>query len=77
MKLLFKKFFKVICALFLLIFISLLITTGLDPKDVCLDSGYCKEGLSLNINGKTVLIYEQTCIENNGKWLSAKRVCKF
>ena len=77
MKTFFQKFFKTTCILFLLIFISLVIVAALDPKDACLDSGYCKEELSLNINGKTILINEQTCIENDGKWLSAKRICKF
>ena len=77
MKTFFQKFFKTTCILFLLIFISLVITTGLDTKDACLDSGYCKEELSLNINGKTILINEQTCIENNGEWLSIKKVCQF
>ena len=77
MKTFFQKFFKTTCILFLLIFISLVIITGLDPKDTCLDSGYCKEGLLLNINEKTILINEQTCIENNGKWLSVKKVCNF
>ncbi len=50
---------------------------SLDPMDGCMDVGYCKEGLLLNINEKTILINEQTCIENNGKWLSVKKVCKF
>ena len=76
MNIFFQKFFKTIGLLFLSVFISLVITTSLDPKDACLDSGYCKEELSLNINGKTILINEQTCIENNGKWLSSKQVCK-
>ena len=77
MKTFFQKFFKTTCILFLLIFISLVIATGLDPKDACLDSGYCKEELSLNINGKTILINEQTCIENDGKWLEDRKVCQF
>lgn len=48
-----------------------------DDKDACLDTGYCKEGLFLNLNGKRVMVNEQSCIENNGKWLSVENICQF
>lgn len=48
-----------------------------DPQDACLDSGYCKEGLPLNIEGKKIIVNEQTCLENNGIWYSNKKVCHF
>lgn len=80
MKTIFQKIFKTISMLFLLafiLFVLYIIIVSADHYDVCLDSGYCKEGLALNINGKAILINEQTCIKNNGKWFSIKKVCQF
>lgn len=48
-----------------------------DDVDTCLDIGFCKEGLPLNIEGKKVIVNKQTCIENNGIWYSDKKVCHF
>ena len=48
-----------------------------DPMDGCMDVGYCKEGLPLNIEGKKITVNKQTCIENDGKWLEDRKVCKF
>lgn len=55
-------------------FIVLLIN---DDTDACLDSGYCKEGLPLNVQGKEIIINEQTCKDNNGMWHSDKKACQF
>ena len=49
----------------------------LDPMDGCMDVGYCKEGLPLNIEGKKITVNKQTCLENDGKWLEGRKVCKF
>ena len=48
-----------------------------DPMDGCMDVGYCKEGLPLNIEGKKITVNKQTCLENDGKWLEGRKVCKF
>ena len=48
-----------------------------DDMDTCLDVGYCKEGLPLNVEGKEIIITEQTCKDNNGIWYSDKKVCQF
>lgn len=48
-----------------------------DDQDACLDSAYCKEGLPLNIEGKKIIVNEQTCLENNGIWYPDKKVCRF
>lgn len=48
-----------------------------DPMDTCLDSGYCKNGLSLHITGKKIIVNEQSCKENNGIWHENKKACQF
>lgn len=47
----------------------------LDDKDMCLDSGYCKFGLKLNIDGQEITIIESSCLENNGE--IKKNICIF
>ncbi|MBE7703789.1 MAG: hypothetical protein E7Z89_07055 [Cyanobacteria bacterium SIG28] len=81
------KFFKIIFSiintitlipfvLFVIGIIVMLIISS-DPMDACMDVGYCKEGLPLNIEGKKITVNKQTCIENDGKWLEDRKVCKF
>ena len=81
------KFFKIIFSiintitlipfvLFVIGIIVMLIISS-DPMDGCMDVGYCKEGLPLNIEGKKITVNKQTCIENDGKWLEDRKVCKF
>lgn len=48
-----------------------------DDKDVCLDSGWCKEGMDVNTENGCIIVNEKTCIENNGVWKSNKKVCHF
>ena len=48
-----------------------------DPMDGCMDVGYCKEGLPLNIEGKKITVNKQTCLENDGKWIEDRKVCQF
>ncbi|MDO5438237.1 MAG: hypothetical protein Q4F80_08590 [bacterium] len=48
-----------------------------DDKDACLDSGYCKEGLSLNTANGRIIINEENCKQENGTWIDKKRVCQF
>ena len=81
------KFFKLIFSIintialisFVLFIISIIIMLIIssDPMDGCMDIGYCKEGLSLNIGNKKITVNKQTCLENDGKWLSIKKVCQF
>lgn len=81
------KFFKIIFSiintitlipfvLFVIGIIVMLIISS-DPMDGCMDVGYCKEGLPLNIEGKKITVNKQTCLENDGKWLEGRKVCKF
>lgn len=81
------KFFKIIFSiintitlipfvLFVIGIIVMLIISS-DPMDGCMDVGYCKEGLPLNIEGKKITVNKQTCLENDGKWLEDRKVCKF
>lgn len=65
--------------IFILLFISLILTIIFfsDPKDTCLDSGYCKAGVSVNIEAKEITVNEQNCKENNGIWYTDKKVCQF
>lgn len=47
-----------------------------DDKDACLDSGVCKEGLTLRMNdGKEIIINKDTCIQYNGEWREKRRDC--
>lgn len=73
---------KVLIKIFQFIFIIgvglvLLVIFFLDFQDICLDSGYCKEGLLLNVNGKSISVNEQSCRKNNGVWIQDKRFCQF
>ena len=62
--------------LFAIGIIIMLISTS-DPMDGCMDVGYCKEGLPLNIGHKKVIVNKQTCLENDGRWYDNRRVCQF
>ena len=62
--------------LFILLVIGIAIISS-DPMDGCMDVGYCKEGLPLNIDNKKIIINKQPCLENDGKWLEDRKVCKF
>lgn len=47
-----------------------------DDKDACLDSGICKEGMTVNTANGSIVINQNTCLENDGKWLN-NNVCSF
>lgn len=73
------RFFKNFI-IFSLFFVSaIFIKTNLDiDKDTCMDSGFCKIGLRVNIqSGKQITINKKSCIDNKGKWLQKKQVCNF
>ena len=65
-----------VLALFVVLIIGIAIISS-DPMDGCMDVGYCKEGLPLNIGNKKIIVNKQTCFENEGKWLEDRKVCKF
>lgn len=73
------SFIKKYILFHLLIFLALLFIIFFiyDDKDACLDSAYCKEGLPLNIEGKKIIVNEQTCLENSGTWYQDKKICHF
>lgn len=48
-----------------------------DDKDVCLDSGWCKEGMEINNENGCFIINKKSCIENGGIWKSDKKICHF
>ena len=73
---LFGIFIVFVLGLFILLVIGIAIIS-LDPMDGCMDVGYCKEELPLNIEGKKITVNKQTCLENDGKWLQGRKVCKF
>lgn len=72
-----------ICAIiFIYMLITCLFTIKLariffDDKDVCLDTGFCKEGINVNIKGIRIVVNEQSCVDNFGIWDSDKKVCRF
>lgn len=83
LKKIFKTIFSVINSItlisFLLCAISIIIMLIIssDPMDGCMDIGYCKEGLTLSIEGKKITVNKQTCLENNGKWYDNRKSCQF
>ena len=48
-----------------------------DDKDICLDTGICKEGLTLNIENNQITVNEKTCTNNKGKWIDKDKICIF
>ena len=50
---------------------------SLNDSDFCLDTGYCKEGLSLNIEFEQIVVNQESCIKNKGEWILNKKYCKF
>ena len=71
------KFIIITLLLFMIAGIIIFCIISSDPLDSCLDSGYCKEGLPLNIEGKKITVNKQTCLENNGKWYDNRKSCQF
>lgn len=77
---LFEKILNIIIILGIIFIFSLFILLHrylTDDVDTCLDISFCKEGLSLNIEGKKIVVSEQTCKENNGTWYPDKKNCYF
>lgn len=73
-----NKIFKII-ALSLLILLILVFSVFYvikDDKDICLDSGICKEGLDVNIQYGEITINKENCIKYNWLWNDEKRFCK-
>lgn len=48
-----------------------------DDIDACLDSGFCKEGLTLNTEHGQIIVNEKTCKEENGTWIEKRKTCQF
>ena len=71
-----RLFVIFVLTLFVVLIIGIAIISS-DPMDSCLDSGYCKQGLPLNIEGKKITVNKQTCLENDGKWIEDRKVCQF
>ena len=71
-----RLFVIFVLALFVVLIIGIAIISS-DPMDGCMDVGYCKEGLPLNIEGKNITINKQTCLENDGKWYEDRKACQF
>ena len=64
-------------ALSILLIGTILIFYITDNKDLCLDTGYCKEGLSLNTEFGQITVNQETCIKAHGTWIYDKKYCKF
>lgn len=65
----------------ILIYLSIAILSVIfvDYKDICLDSGVCKSGLTLvdNETGIEFTVNKQTCKKFNGKWKEKDNFCHF
>ncbi len=74
------KILKIISILFIIIFFLPYISYEIfvhDDKDVCLDSGFCKEGLTLNTENGEIIVNKNTCEANGGIWKEKIKACKF
>ena len=47
-----------------------------DDMDACMDTGTCKEGLSINIDGHQIIVSEKTCTEESGTWIKKRKTCQ-
>ena len=64
-------------SIFLCIIIFLFTNYLNDDKDICLDTGICKEGLIINTENGQITVNENTCAENKGKWINKDKACMF
>lgn len=73
-----KKIIIAILLILLILTISFCKKLGFfDDKDACLDSGVCKAGLTIKIDGQEIIINKQSCIEHNGQWREKYNDCVF
>lgn len=73
-----NKIFKIIILSFLILFILIfgVFYVIKDDKDICLDSGICREGLIINTQYGEISINKENCIKYNWLWNNEKRFCK-
>lgn len=73
-----NKIFKIIVLSFLILFILIfgVFYVSKDDKDICLDSGICREGLIINTQYGEISINKENCIKYNWLWNNEKRFCK-
>lgn len=73
-----NKIFKIIILSFLILFILVfgVFYVIKDDKDICLDSGICREGLIINTQYGEFSINKENCIKYNWLWNNEKRFCK-
>ena len=73
-----NKIFKIIVLSFLILFILIfgVFYVIKDDKDICLDSGICREGLIINTQYGEISINKENCIKYNWLWNDEKRFCK-
>jgi len=73
-----NKIFKIIVLSFLILFILIfgVFYVIKDDKDICLDSGICREGLIINTQYREISINKENCIKYNWLWNDEKRFCK-
>ena len=61
----------------ILILLLFIVKLTVDDIDICLDTGYCKEGLFLNTQSGQIIVNQENCVKNNGIWMSDEKYCKF
>ena len=73
-----NKIFKIIVLSFLILFILIfgVFYVIKDDKDICLDSGICREGLIINTQYGEISINKENCIKYNWLWNDEKQFCK-
>lgn len=51
------------------------LTITTEDKDICLDTGICKEGLEVNTINGNITISKENCIKYNWLWNEERRYC--
>ena len=62
------KAFIIGIAVVLSIPVILFVNYLFDDLDFCLDTGYCKEGLTLNTEKGKIIVNKETCSDHDGIW---------
>ena len=66
----------IFAGIFTVIIVTFNILGIYDDKDTCLDTGVCKEGLTLRMNdGQEIVINKDTCKRYNGEWRKNRKDC--
>ena len=70
-----KDKIAIICISLFICIIFVLLNIQFDT--LCAEDNYCRQGSTKYINNTKIIVSENTCLENNGVWISSKKRCDF